>query len=228
MYPTETEKPEVDEPCTVAAEWRYRYRSDVIYLPLTQAADLKVLRAMADNVGAEVRAIAACRARARGRAVLPPQELEPQWAAFLGMVSEGLPAADVLRSVRLHTDTALRLCGLPFPSTPLELTSVMQLTESAHAELLRPESEHAELLRLRQQVQQQANATSDLAMGASIKLAAARMVLSGLLKGNRLDSHEKAAIQGVFDMLPVPSTGHIAKADALAHEQQQKRIGGAA
>jgi hypothetical protein len=81
---------------------------------------------------------------------------------------------------------------------------------------------------LRREVQFLRRGQQDLAMGASIKLAAARMVLSKLLNSSRLDNREQAALQGVFDMLPAPSTGHIAAADALAREAQAKRIGGGA
>lgn len=86
--------------------------------------------------------------------------------------------------------------------------------------------EREELVQLRREVQVLRNGQSDLAMGASIKLAAARMVLSKLMKDSRLDNREQAALRGVFDMLPAPSTGHIAAADALAREAQAKRIGG--
>jgi hypothetical protein len=92
------------------------------------------------------------------------------------------------------------------PATPLHVTPVTPIGES----------EREELLRLRRQVQQQANATSDLAMGASIKLASARMVLSKLMKDARLTGMEQAALQGVFDAMPAPAS--------LPAPQPNKRI----
>lgn len=79
--------------------------------------------------------------------------------------------------------------------------------------------ERQELEQLRREVQLLRNGQQDLAMGASIKLATARMVLSSLIGSTRLSSREQEALRGVFDMLPAPSTGHIAQADALARSQ---------
>lgn len=79
--------------------------------------------------------------------------------------------------------------------------------------------ERQELEQLRREVQLLRNGQQDLAMGASIKLATARMVLSSLIGSTRLSSREQEALRGVFDMLPAPSTGHISQADAIARSQ---------
>lgn len=69
---------------------------------------------------------------------------------------------------------------------------------------------------LEQELAMLRNDRSNVAMAASIKLATARMVLSSLLNSNRLDAQEKAALQGVFDVLPKPAEGAITKADEQA------------
>jgi len=63
-------------------------------------------------------------------------------------------------------------------------------------------SQDEEIATLRRRVRQLEGERDSIVMGASIKLATARMTLQGLLNGGKLTGPEQMALQAVFDVLP--------------------------
>lgn len=119
--------------------------------------------------------------------------------------------------------------GSLIPVDPTELAQVRHASLGLHIDFAgddEPEGDEVRVMQLEREVRQLRNARDDVAWGASIKLAAGRMVLARLLEGNKLIASDKMAVQGVFDMLPAgaPKPERPRADDALPY-RAQKRIG---